>query len=202
MIHQREQPALASLPESLARVEGALTNQVAAHTTACQQHLAAGAALKLRREKLADELLRTAETAKDVERIRLEVFNATIVQHRAAIALWRERSDLCRQADSALAAQESRLEDQLETARAKVSKALAKAGLTAEVDPQYPNNPGAARHRFQTQVDQAPEVRELLGRLDEIRASHRSALKDSGDAAREAAAAEAALQKLFTAFVW
>ncbi len=192
---------LTQLPESLARCEGPLAEKIAEHAAACEKHAADRAELERRRAGLARELADAGAGAKDIVRARNELVDAAIATHRETISLWKQRADLCRQSAARLVAQLSELESRLETTRARVAKTLGKAGLAAETDPFFLANPGAAIHRFGVQVDQAPEIRELLSRLQEIRGAAREAPKDARLAADQAAAAEQRLMKEYTRLV-
>ncbi len=193
--------SLLPLPEPLVRCEGPLAEKITHHQTACEKLAADEAALERRRAGLAQELFDGGATAKTIDAARREILDQRLSLHRAAIARWQERSNLCRQAASALADAEAAAEKELETARAKVAKQLGKSGYSPEADPQFSANPEAARHRFQTQVDQAPEIRELRGRLQEISGAQRAAPKASRFASDQAAGAEQRLMKEYARLV-
>lgn len=194
-------PHLLPLPESLLRVEGTLADQVSAHQAACEKLAADEAGLERRRAGLPRELADARAGAKELAKARAELVDAELATRRQRIALWEQRTSLCDQAAAALTNQLAELEARRDAARARVAKTFGKAGISPEADPQFPMNPGAARHRFALQVDQAPEVRELLGRLDEISNAQREAPKDSRCAADQAAAAEQRLLAAYRQFV-
>jgi chromosome segregation ATPase len=179
---------LLPLPEPLTRAEG-LAEKAAAHLADCAQYAADVAALEQRREQLPRELMDAGAGFKEIDRARRELTDAHIANQRRLVELWTARAELLRAAHPAIADQLAATQSRLETTRDKISKALGKCGLRAENDPQHAANPAAAEQRFANQRDQHPEVRSLLGRIDELSSAARLAPPQSAQAQQLADAA-------------
>lgn len=185
---------LTIIPECLARCEGDLARQAETHLTRCSEHAVAEAELATRRQAAPAELI--TASMKEIEAARRAMLDAELRLLRTGIGLWREREELCRQSCDALRGREADLETQLAAVRERVGKALRKVGISPESDPRFQTNYAAAETRFQLRVDEAADVRELAGRLAEIRAASAEAPRDAAEAQRQADAAEKRLLQI------
>jgi hypothetical protein len=146
---------------------------------------------------LPQELVDSCATAQHVEDARRALTDSHIANQRRLVELWTARADLLRAAHPAIGAQLADTEGRLKTVRDRVAKAMYKAGICPESDPQFDANPAAVEHRFNVQRDQNPEIRALIGRCDELMSSYRLAPPES---ARAQQMADAARRRLLTTY--